>query len=157
MKIWLTNIGQKPFAAVNALWAAEKENKIGNINKVIVLYSKNVQMNALLFQKWASLIFANFQSAIPPFVLVEYPENDISNFRAVLKKIIVQSEGKIMMDMTSGKKAMAGLMLLLGDLYSGKVNSVFYMHLRDYDYMNFPFVLIPHGVSQLYNLLEDKK
>jgi len=154
MLTWVTNIGQKPFAAVNALWAAKKGEKIGEIDQVIILFSKKVQKNAVLFKNWAGLILENVQSAQPPFTLIEYPENDISNFRSILKKIIVTSEGKMVMDMTSAQKAMAGIMSLLGDLYSGKVKSVFYLHLKDYNYMDFPFVLIPYGVSKLYNLLK---
>ncbi|RMF57180.1 MAG: hypothetical protein D6743_19305 [Calditrichaeota bacterium] len=72
----------------------------------------------------------------------------------MLKKVVSQADGPIFMDMTSGRKAMAALMLLIGELFPGKVEKVYYSFLTDADYTDFPHPVIPLQVTHLYDLME---
>lgn len=58
------------------------------------------------------------------------------------------------MDMTSGRKAMSALTLLIGELFPGKVEKVYYSFLRNQDCTDFPYAAIPLQLMQLYNLME---
>lgn len=154
MKTWMTTIGQKPFAAINTLWAALSEEKVGRIVKLLVLYSDDMKPHMLTFMKWAEILFSEYQDAQPKLEAIDFPAQDIKAFRKLLKQSVNKSNTKILMDITSGRKALSALMLLIGELFPGKVEKVYYSLLTDADYMNFPNPTIPLGVSQLYNLLE---
>ncbi len=154
MKTWITTIGEKPFAAVNTLWAGLREEKVAPIEKLIVFYSNDMRDNLLTFTKWAEGLFAEYQKAQPKVQTIEFPANDIKAFRNRLKQTVSKTDGRILMDMTSGRKVLSALMLLIGDLFPGKVESVYYSFLADKDYMNFPYPVIPLEVTQLYDLME---
>lgn len=155
MQTWITTIGHKPLAAVNTLWAVFRQENIGVINKVVVFYSKDMNKKLAIFKKWAEILFSEYQKENPVFETIEFPVDDISTFRILLKKTVNKTEGKIILDMTSGRKAMSALMLLIGDLYPGKVKKVYYTHLKNYDYTDFLYPTIPFNVSQIYNMLEN--
>ncbi|MFQ5641284.1 MAG: hypothetical protein ACE5IR_25175 [bacterium] len=152
--IWLTTIGQKPIAAVNTLWAALREEKIGAIEKIVVFYSEDMKRELLTFTGWAECLFTEYQKQQPKLQTVPFPTHDIKAFRTLIKRTISKIEAKILMDMTSGRKAMSALMLLIGDLFPGKVEKVYYSFLTDDDYMNFLYPTIPLDVTQLHNLTE---
>lgn len=154
MKTWITTLGQKPLAAVNTLWAALREEKIAPIEKLIVFYSEDMKENLLTFTGWAEVLFSQYQTEQPKLRTVPFPTDDIKTFRKLFRQTVSKTEGKIIIDMTSGRKAMSGLMLLIGDLFPGKVEKVYYSFLRDQDYMNFPYPTIPLAVSELYNMTE---
>ena len=153
MQTWITTIGHKPLAAVNTLWAVFKQENVGRIHKVTVFHSKDMNKNLQIFKKWADILFEEYQNELPVIETIEFPIDDIQTFRKLLKQTVSKTKGKILLDMTSGRKAMSALMLLIGDLYPGKVDKVYYSHLKNYDYTDFLYPTIPFNVSQLYNML----
>lgn len=154
MITWITAIGQKPFAAVNTLWAALREEQLGGIEKLVVFYPEDMKQNHLVFTQWADLIFTEYQKQQPKLQVISFPPDNIKAFRTRFKEVVSKTQGKIIIDMTSGRKAMSALMLHIGELFPGKVEKVYYTFLRDQDYMNFPYPTIPLEVTQLYNLVE---
>ena len=118
MKTWMTTIGQSPFAAVNTLWAALREEQVMPIGKLQLFYSEEMKPNLLIFTGWAEILFTEYQKTQPRLQAIEYPANDIKAFRKQLKQTISKSNTKILMDINSGRKAMSALMLLIGELFS---------------------------------------
>ena len=88
MNTWMTTIGQSPFAAVNTLWAALREEQVMPIGKLQLFYSEDMKSNLLIFTSWAEILFSEYQKTQPRLQAIEYPANDIKAFRKQLKQTI---------------------------------------------------------------------
>lgn len=154
MITWVTAIGEKPMAAVNTLWATLHEDKPGQVAKLIVFCSDDMKDKLLTFTSWAEILFSEYQEKQPKLQTISFARNDFNGFRKLFRQTLSKTDGKIMTDMTSGRKAISALMLLIGDLFPGKVEKVYYTYLADPDYANFPYPLIPVNTSHVFNLRE---
>lgn len=154
MRTWITTIGTNPFAGINALWGVFKNDVSTKIDQVVVFYTIEMKQNLKIFKNWSEKIFLAYQDFSPEFVEVDFPGNDLKAFRKILKETIHKSKGKLILDMTSGRKPYCALMLLIGDLFPGKVEKVYYNFLNNEDFMDLPLPVIPQGMSQLYNMME---
>jgi hypothetical protein len=92
MKTWITTIGHQPMAAVNTLWAVFQEEEIGVIDKLVVLFSKDMKKNVDIFKDWAEILFKEYQDGLPEFELLEFPKDDIRSFRNLLKQTVNKTE-----------------------------------------------------------------
>lgn len=154
MTTWITTLGESPFAAINTLWAVLKEKPPAAFDRVIVFCPQDQAENVEKFRQWGEALFQSYRGKQPDWVLHTFAADDIPAFRTALKEAVHKCKGKVIMDMTSGRKAVSALILLIGDLFSGKVEGVYYTFLHDADYSHFPYPAIPAGTSELVEMLE---
>lgn len=154
MKTWITTISQKPFAAVNTLWAALHQDHLKGLERLVVFQTEEMRPQVLKYTAWAEILFTEYLGSQPRLKIIDVPDDDFKLFRTQLKKVIREAPAKVLIDMTSGRKAFSAISLVIGELFPGKVEKVYYSLLVDPDYTDFPYPAIPLHITRLYDMME---
>lgn len=153
MRVWITTVGENPFAVINTLWAAcILEGEEFRPEKVHLIQNERVKENAGTVKNYIKRILGTYGINVK-FEDHEVDEEDIDGF-AELFGSIVESErdNEVAIDMTPGRKFMSAYAMVTGFKYG--VSKLYYLHLYDSSYQNRAFVLIPFNKQRLINLLE---
>lgn len=163
MLVWVTSVGRSPFAVVNPLWAAAKQEDYipgriyllknravedcGNVAKVIKLLKKLV------------LEFADREAEIKE---IYAEETDFQNFMKTIGGILREEKGlgnEVAVDMTPGRKFMSAIAMYsgVGDRVKNRADRVYYLHLDNNIYQNRPYMLIPMVKQKLYDMKKSLK
>lgn len=154
---WITIIGTQPIAALNTLWYFKENFPRKPINRFSLFLDgrdASNKRNLNWFKERSQILCDHHKNRSITFDQVQYEQRDVEEFRKKLKHILHQSEQKVIIDMTSGRKAHSALLLLMGELFSGTVEHVFYNFLEDDVYMKFPYPALPPNAQKTIDLLE---
>jgi len=154
MTTWITTLGTDPFAAINTLWAALHQGQATRLQRLVVLQTDVTLLHVQTFTTWAEQIFDVYVDSQPRRKIVDVPNDDFLAYRQALKKSVHNASGNVIIDMTSGRKAMSAISLVVGELFPGKVEKVLYSILTDELYGNLPYPVIPLHALRLFNMVE---
>ncbi|HID26950.1 MAG TPA: hypothetical protein EYP22_03835 [Methanosarcinales archaeon] len=166
MKIWLTTIGMSTFAVVNTLWAAcKQDNYIPQrvyLVKNDIVESKGKVKEVL---DWMKRILKEYD-VDAEFVFIDADENNFKEFAKKIREAVRKEkldDNEIAIDMTPGRKFMSAFSMYLGLGKDVKYHAdlVYYLHLIDMSYKDYPYMQIPMHLQKLYEmkkeLMENKK
>lgn len=151
---WITIVSDKPIAALNTLWYALEQHPEKSISRITLFHEAGVKRHVNWFVRQSKILLTWGNKSMPEVTTEPYHPRDIDAFRSQVKKLLNHSKEKVMIDITSGRKAQSALLLLLGELYSGVVEHVFYNFLDDARYLNFPYPCLPPAVHKVVDMLE---
>lgn len=149
MKIWITTVGQSPFAVINPIWASCKEENFIP-ERIYLFYNENTEKNLEIVMKWVEKIL-NEYNCKADFLKFKGDEIDFKNFIKKINEIVSKEKNnEIAIDMTPGRKFMSALSMVYG--IKNKINRVYYLHLSDNSYTNKEYILIPKLKQKLYEM-----
>jgi hypothetical protein len=154
MKAWISIIGSSPFAVINTIWAACKlEEYIPE--KVLFIVNRNLkEENIKAVHSWTEELLKSYGIKNPVFESREVEEDDFGQiedtFRCNISRL--KHEGLVAVDITPGRKYMSAIAMHCG-LAEG-ASHVYYLHLKDFQYQDEPFPLIPIQKQQLIDMKE---
>ncbi|WP_423792975.1 hypothetical protein ACPB8Q_01875 [Methanocaldococcus indicus] len=155
MKIWITTVGTSPYAVFNTLWfAIVRDSYLPD--KIYFLWNDKVKHNLEKLEKWVNILSNEYNFKVEINKDYKVSEENIKEFSNALKKIIKNEKLKnneIAIDITPGRKFMSAFSLFAGlEGVEGKYkcDKVYYLHLKDLKYMNYPLFLIPFSIQELY-------
>ncbi len=153
MRVWITTVGENPFAVINTLWAAcILEGEEFMPGKVHLIQNQKVKRNAEIVKAYVRRILGTYGISAE-FEDHEVDEEDIDGFAKLFRSVVESEKGnEVAIDMTPGRKFMSAYAMMVGFEYC--VSKLYYLHLYDSSYQNRPFVLIPFNQQRLINLLE---
>lgn len=154
MKAWISIIGSSPFAVINTIWAACKlEEYIPE--KVLFIVNRNLkEENIKAVHSWTEELLKSYGIKNPVFESREVEEDDFGQiedtFRCNISRL--KHEGPVAVDITPGRKYMSAIAMHCG-LAEG-ASHAYYLHLKDFQYQDEPFPLIPIQKQQLIDMKE---
>lgn len=151
---WITIISQKPIAALNTLWHFSESRNFKAVERFTLFCDPGQQDQAEWFRQRVEILLKYRQKKSPKFEIRPIEEEALRQFRKALKQLLNKSPQKVIIDMTSGRKAHSALLLLLGDLFSGNVAHVFYNFLERPEMMHLPFPALPPSAFRVLDMLE---
>jgi len=151
---WITIIHRRPIAALNTLWYFAERNSRKELKTITLFCDPDYKKESAWFQKQAAVLLKYHQKTAPKFQVEYIDQEDIHRFRKSLKSLLSASKQKVVIDMTSGRKAHSALLLLMGELFMGTVEHVFYNFLHSEDFLHFPYPAIPPEAVEIVDLLE---
>ncbi|MFX1258924.1 MAG: hypothetical protein ACFFAN_13785 [Promethearchaeota archaeon] len=171
--VWISTVGWSTYAVINPLWAYCKYKREFP-QKVILIHTdhKKIKENVEFCRNKINKILKIYSDDIDfePIIedyLIESEHVDV--FSNHLEKIIDNIGNKdfkqeaeiskfIILDMTPGRKYMSAKIMNIGDKKSSKniPIQVYYLHLEDMNYLNYPYSMIPAINHDLIDILEEK-
>ncbi|MFA4958020.1 MAG: hypothetical protein WC556_13715 [Candidatus Methanoperedens sp.] len=152
MRTWITNVDRRfIFSTINPLWAACVLD--GFIpEKVILITGKNLERKTGSIRTWLTSIIQGYGKE-PVFEECMVDEDDINSYSTSFIDLIEKEKGnEIALDITPGRKFMSAIMMSGG--IKMKISRVYYLHLKDYSFVDRPFVIIPLACQKLKNIVE---
>ncbi|EHP84224.1 hypothetical protein [Methanotorris formicicus] len=160
MKVWITTIGSSPYAVFSTLWfAVVKDSFIPN--KIYLLWNNKVEKNKETLKNYIETLSKAYNINIQINEDYKVNEEDFKTFANALKEIIIKEKkegNEIAIDMTPGRKFMSAFSMFAGleGVSDGKnkykCDRVYYLHLRDMGYINYPLFLIPLSLQELHEM-----
>ena len=156
MKVWLSTIGMSPFAVINTLWAACKEENFCP-ERIYLIKNKDVEKHVDTVKDWIGRILKEYNIEKPEINLVDADETDFKNFASKLGNVvkIEKSAGnEIAIDMTPGRKFMSAfaMYIAVASEVHFKADRIYYLHLLDLSYVNKSYLEIPMTKQKLYEM-----
>lgn len=150
-KHWITFIGSSPFAVINTIWAACKEDYIPDCLALIMDENFSETWGNIVFQ-WIHFILQEYGIIEPQIIKFKVNEIDFHEIKSFYEFYIshFKNKGEVAVDITPGRKYMSAIAMAAG--ISGNSDHVFYLHLKDTNYQNKPLPLIPIHKCQLIDL-----
>ncbi len=153
---WITIISNRPVAALNTLWYARESYPQKQLAHLTLFCAPSAKKSLNQFRRYAETLLTYHGQKMPNVEIISYKPGDVEPFRNDLKRLLNRSREKVMIDMTSGRKAHAALLLLMGELFPGVVEHVFYNFLDDDRYLSFPYPCLPPNAGRIIDLLNKK-
>lgn len=150
MRTWITNVDRRfIFSTINPLWAACVLD--GFIpEKVILITGRGLEEKTGSIKSWITSIIQGYGKE-PVFEECMFDEDDINSYYDSFVQIIRKEAGnEIALDITPGRKFMSAIMMSGG--LKMKISRVYYLHLKDYSFVERPFVIIPLACQELKNI-----
>jgi len=151
---WITIIYRKPIAALNTLWYFLETFPQERIGEITVFCDPVHKRQLKWFRERSAILLRYHQKKVPELNVNFIQQQEIGHFRKIVKEVLYRSDNKVVIDMTSGRKAHSALLLLMGELFSGSVDHVYYNFLHSEQFLKFPYTALPPGLSQIVDLLE---
>ncbi|ENN95911.1 hypothetical protein J422_05254 [Methanocaldococcus villosus KIN24-T80] len=163
MRVWISTVGSSPLAVFNTLWMAiVKEGYIPD--KVYLLWNYKVEKNKEIIKNYIKSLNESYNFNIDVDESYKVSEDDFKDFSNALKEIIVKEKkrgNEVAIDMTPGRKFMSALSMFAGieGVSDGKnkykCDKVYYLHLKDMGYINYPLFLIPFSIQELHEFISE--
>lgn len=154
MKTWISIIGSSPFAVINTMWAACKlDNYVPE--RVLFIVNRNLkEKDTKTVYWWTKELLRGYGVEDPIFEEKIVEEDDFGDIEDVFRHNIssLKQEGAVAVDITPGRKYMSAIAMHCG--LAGGASHVYYLHLKDFDYQNSPFPLIPIQKQRLIDMKE---
>ncbi len=159
MKVWITIVGKSPFAVINPIWIACKSGEFIP-EKVYLIWNDAVKGEKEMVVKAIKVILKNYGVPEPEIIADDSTKVHEEDFRRLAELLLsirrkeLREGNEIAIDMTPGRKFMSAIAMFMGVAKSlkDKVHRVYYLHLSDQRYLNYPLILIPHKLQKLYEM-----
>ncbi len=152
MRTWITNVDRRfLFSTINPLWAACVLDSFIP-EKVILITGGGLERKTESIRTWLTSIIQGYGKE-PIFEECMLDEDDINSYyNSFVHLIKKEKENEIALDITPGRKFMSAIMMSGG--LKLKISRVYYLHLKDYSFVERPFVTIPLAYQKLKNIRE---
>ncbi|WP_462273258.1 hypothetical protein [Methanohalophilus sp.] len=160
MKYWLAFIGSSPFAVINTIWAACREE--GYVPEHVKFLTNNELKEEWkdTIGNWVPTLLEEYGVKDPLYSTNKIEETNFNGIHDKYRSIFseIGENDEVAVDITPGRKYMSAISMEIG-LEMG-ADHVYYMHLSDNRYQNSPYPLIPkhrHTLIDLKKEFDDKK
>ncbi len=157
MRVWITVVGMSPFAVVNPLWAACRQDNFVP-ERIYLLVNEKVKKkgNVDRVREILDTLISEF-GIRAEIKEVEAEETDFKRFAETIGGILKeekQAGSEVAVDMTPGRKFMSAFAMYLGigESVADKADRVYYLHLIDTSYMDKPYIEIPLPKQELFEM-----
>jgi hypothetical protein len=154
MKYWLAFIGSSPFAVINTIWAAcREEGYVPEHVKFLTNRELKEEWKDTI-GNWVPTLLEKYGVTDPLYSTKNIVETDFQDIYAKYRSLLseIGEKDEVAVDITPGRKYMSAISMEVG-LEMG-VDHVYYMHLSDNRYQNSPYPLIP---KHRHTLIDMKK
>jgi len=155
MNHWMAIIHRKPIAALNTLWHHLEGKKADPIAEITVFFDPEHAKEKEWFTTQAGILIAQYQKKKPRLHSHAIGQENIQQFRSLARRELAKTKHKTVIDITCGRKAHSALLLLLGELFMGSVQHVYYNFLYSKDWMHLPYPAIPLREIDVIDLLDN--
>lgn len=160
MKVWISTASTSTFAVINTLWAAiiqedylpEKIHLLANDYVVAKGFLKNAELGCkLICQEYG------IKTTVKTH---EFRETDFSSLAQLLGAIVgaeKQIGNEVAIDITPGRKFMSAFSMYMGvgRAIEQQADRIYYHHLLDFAFKDFPYPLIPANIRRLYDIKKE--
>ncbi len=152
--VWVTSVSISPQAVFNVIWyVAEAYGFVPD--RVYLIWNEGVARQLETVKELVDALSRYYGKSVEVVAdeSVRVYEEDIEEFRSkvgqLLKSLNAEKKGRIVVDITPGRKFMSSLLLAAGMTYA---DHVVYLLLRDLSYMNNFLFHIPFSLQKLIDL-----
>lgn len=160
MKIWISTASTSSFAVINTLWAAiikddylpEKVHLLANDFVVSQGYLKKAVLGCkLVCREYGTTLDVKTH---------EFRETDFASLAHLMGAIVgaeKQIGNEVAIDITPGRKFMSAFAMYMGvgRAIEQQADRIYYHHLLDFSFKDFPYPLIPANVRTLYDIKKE--
>ena len=157
-RCWISFVGTSPVAVVNTIWASCKKAHSFIPERVHLIYTEGpsgTKKHAEEAKAMISTLLQTYGIKNPEIILHAICDKPIfEEYEKLLNSIINGETGEIAIDLTPGRKYMSIFLHHIA-MNNEKVDRLFYLLLKDNEYLNELYPVIPYQLQVLFDFKSD--